>query len=113
MNQAKLAGAKEDRGSKLLASGVSYDPGTEALTRPTRLDSRCSILACCVVAVAFVLCPRAAGQGQDYVKGHYTKFEYRIPMRDGKKLFTAVYVPKDPSQRYPIWLTRTPYSVQP
>src|SRR5437899_9171 len=56
---------------------------------------------------------QAASQGLDYVKGHYTKYEYRIPMRDGKKLFTAVYVPKDQSQRYPMMLTRTPYSVQP
>ena len=23
------------------------------------------------------------------VRAHYTKYEYRIPMRDGKKLFTA------------------------
>jgi putative CocE/NonD family hydrolase len=55
----------------------------------------------------------AVAQGQDYVKSHYTKYEYRIPMRDGKKLFTAVYVPKDDSKRYPILLMRTPYSVQP
>jgi putative CocE/NonD family hydrolase len=52
-------------------------------------------------------------QGLEYVKAHYTKFEYRIPMRDGKKLFTAVYVPKEQSQRYPILLTRTPYTVGP
>ncbi|HUD75221.1 MAG TPA: hypothetical protein VMQ76_09130, partial [Terracidiphilus sp.] len=31
----------------------------------------------------------------DYVRAHYTKYELRIPMRDGKRLFTAVYVPKD------------------
>ncbi len=29
------------------------------------------------------------------VRARYTKYEYRIPMRDGVKLFTAVYVPKD------------------
>src|SRR5437588_9094442 len=55
----------------------------------------------------------AAAQGLDKVKAQYTKYEYRIPMRDGKKLFTAVYVPKDQSQTYPILLTRTPYSVKP
>src|SRR5579863_8604752 len=60
-----------------------------------------------------------AAQGQqappqeDYVKGHYTKYEYRIPMRDGKRLFTSVYVPKDTSQTYPILMDRTPYSVSP
>ena len=49
---------------------------------------------------------------QAYIREHYTKYEYRIPMRDGVKLFTAVYVPKDASTAYPILLTRTPYSVQ-
>jgi putative CocE/NonD family hydrolase len=34
-------------------------------------------------------------------------------MRDGVKLFTAVYVPKDESRQYPILLNRTPYSVRP
>ncbi len=58
-------------------------------------------------------CRDAAAQGLEQVKASYTKYEYRIPMRDGKRLFTAVYVPKDQSQRYPILLTRTPYSVQP
>ncbi len=50
---------------------------------------------------------------EDYVKAHYTKYEYRIPMRDGKKLFTSVYVPKDTAQAYPILMDRTPYSVAP
>ncbi len=54
-----------------------------------------------------------AAQGVESVKAHYTKYEYRIPMRDGVRLFTAVYVPKDQTQRYPILLTRTPYGVQP
>ncbi|HEY1859676.1 MAG TPA: CocE/NonD family hydrolase, partial [Gemmataceae bacterium] len=47
------------------------------------------------------------------VKANYTKYEYRIPMRDGKRLFTSVYVPKDQSQAYPMLLTRTPYTVRP
>ena len=54
-----------------------------------------------------------AAQGLDYVKANYTKYEYRIPMRDGVRLFTAVYVPKDLSQFFPILLCRTPYGVQP
>ena len=44
---------------------------------------------------------------------HYTKFEHRIPMRDGARLFTRVYVPKDDSQVWPIILTRTPYALKP
>jgi predicted acyl esterase len=43
-----------------------------------------------------------------WVAQHYTKYEHRIPMRDGVRLFTRVYVPKDDSQRWPIILTRTP-----
>jgi uncharacterized protein len=47
------------------------------------------------------------------VKEHYTKYEYRIPMRDGVRLFTSVYVPKDASRSYPFLIDRTPYSVGP
>ncbi len=49
----------------------------------------------------------------DYIKANYTKHEYEIEMRDGVTLFTAVYIPKDTSQSYPILLQRTPYSVRP
>jgi putative CocE/NonD family hydrolase len=57
----------------------------------------------------------ALPQGLEYVRAHYSKYEYAIPMRDGKKLFTAVYVPKDAAAQrlYPILLNRTPYGVAP
>src|ERR1700759_119898 len=51
--------------------------------------------------------------GEDYVKAHYTKYEYRIPMRDGVHLFTRVFVPKDDSSPWPIILSRTPYALRP
>jgi uncharacterized protein len=44
---------------------------------------------------------------------HYTKYEHRILMRDGVRLFTRVYVPKDDSQSWPILLSRTPYALKP
>src|SRR5438552_14600969 len=50
---------------------------------------------------------------QAYLREHYTKYEYKIPMRDGVKLFTAVYAPKDDAKLYPILLTRTPYGLKP
>src|SRR5262245_19114582 len=56
---------------------------------------------------------RAADVNQAYLREHYTKREYQIPMRDGIKLFAAVYSPKDDSQSYPLLLTRTPYSLKP
>ncbi len=52
-------------------------------------------------------------QGTEWIKENYTKKEYRIPMRDGIKLFTAVYIPKDTTKNYPILMVRTPYSVSP
>lgn len=50
-------------------------------------------------------------QGTYFVKQHYSKFEYMIPMRDDVRLFTEVYIPKDHSQDYPILLKRTPYGL--
>jgi putative CocE/NonD family hydrolase len=47
------------------------------------------------------------------IREHYTKYEYRIPMRDGVRLFTHVFVPKDRSQTYPMLLMRTPYGIGP
>src|SRR5579863_2614096 len=49
----------------------------------------------------------------EYTRAHYTKYEYRVPMRDGVRLFTVVYAPKDRSQTYPLLMLRTPYSVGP
>ena len=48
-----------------------------------------------------------------YIRYHYTKFEYQLPMRDGVKLFTTVYMPNDSSKPYPIMLQRTPYRSAP
>ncbi len=48
-----------------------------------------------------------------YYRENYTKHEYMIPMRDGVKLFTAVYVPKDVTLKYPFLMMRTPYGCAP
>src|SRR5689334_8209813 len=47
------------------------------------------------------------------VKAHYGKLEVRIPMRDGVKLFTSIYVPRDTTADHPILMDRTPYGVAP
>lgn len=49
----------------------------------------------------------------DYIKNNYNKREVMIEMRDGVKLFTSIYEPKDTSQKYPIMFDRTPYTVSP
>ena len=71
-----------------------------------------------LLGVALAACARVQAQARpeapEYdVKEHYTKYEYRIAMRDGVRLFTAVYVPKDRSHSYPFLIDRTPYSVAP
>lgn len=50
---------------------------------------------------------------EQWVKEHYTKKEYTIAMRDGAKLFTAVYAPKDTKEKHPFLMIRTPYSCAP
>jgi uncharacterized protein len=52
-------------------------------------------------------------QDSAWVKDNYTKLEQYIPMRDGSKLFTAIYIPNDKSEKHPILMNRTPYSCAP
>ena len=47
------------------------------------------------------------------VKVSFTKIERMIPMRDGIRLFTAIYIPENPSGKMPILMERTPYSCSP
>jgi putative CocE/NonD family hydrolase len=56
---------------------------------------------------------RKAEELRDYIRAHYTKSEHMVPMRDGTRLFVSIYAPKDASQKYPIWMMRTPYTVAP
>lgn len=44
---------------------------------------------------------------------HYTKYEYRVPMRDGVRLYTSVLAPKDTSTTYPLLLVRSPFGISP
>lgn len=48
-----------------------------------------------------------------WVREHYYKIERMISMRDGIKLFTAFYIPKDSSEKHPILFNRTPYTCSP
>jgi len=68
-------------------------------------------------AAAAQAAPQTPGTSlRDFVRENYTKFEYRVPMRDGVKLFTSVYIPKDvftDARTYPIMMQRTGYNVAP
>ena len=48
---------------------------------------------------------------QSYIKENYNKKVVQIPMRDGVKLTTIIYIPKDTTKLYPILLYRTPYRI--
>ncbi len=52
-------------------------------------------------------------QWESTIRLHYTKYEHMIPMRDGVKLMTSVFVPNDTTKTYPMLMKRTPYSVAP
>jgi uncharacterized protein len=52
-------------------------------------------------------------QDSAWIRENYTKIEQYIPMRDGIKLFTSIYMPKDKSEKHPILMMRTPYSCAP
>lgn len=56
---------------------------------------------------------RPSHADEAYIRANYTKHEYKIKMRDGLTLFTSVYTPNDRTQKYPIMMDRTPYSVAP
>jgi uncharacterized protein len=71
------------------------------------------LVACFALLVAVTVVAQEKAPPDAYARAHYTKYEYEIPMRDGVKLFTSVYVPKDRSREWPILLERTPYSVAP
>jgi uncharacterized protein len=67
----------------------------------------------CVIGMGVVFAQNRPDAPEFDIKAHYTKYEFRIPMRDGVHLFTSVYVPKDASHSYPFLIDRTPYSVAP
>ena len=75
---------------------------------------RSFLLAICLLTVNSAFSKQSvADEREAYIRANYTKYEYQIPMRDGVKLFTSVYVPNDTSKSYPIMMQRTPYRVAP
>ena len=73
----------------------------------------CTLGSLFLLALRGVTAEPAADTNAVWLAEHYTKYEHRIPMRDGVRLFTRVYVPKDESTRWPILITRTPYALKP
>jgi uncharacterized protein len=74
-----------------------------------RIGVALSVAAVAVTTPYFV----RTADGPRQTEARYVKHEYRIPMRDGVKLFTQIYVPRDGSKTYPFLVQRTPFGVQP
>ena len=66
-----------------------------------------------LIAAFTFLTSYAQNADSAWFRANYYKIEREIPMRDGKKLFTALYIPKDTSVAHPILFNRTPYSCYP
>jgi len=76
------------------------------------------VSACLLGMMDYGVRAQAPGVSQEeFVKSHYAKYEYRIAMRDGVKLFVSVYTPQAGAFKdagpYPFLMTRTPYSCGP
>src|ERR1700755_3172629 len=67
----------------------------------------------CILLLPLLSTCQTPAPDPDYVKHHYDKTEVMIPMRDGKRLFTAIYAPKDHSHPWPFLMERSPYSSGP
>ncbi len=63
--------------------------------------------------IAFAGTSNAQNKDSAWIRDNYTKQEVYIPMRDGVKLFTSIYIPKDISSKHPFLINRTPYSCAP
>ncbi|WP_432708411.1 CocE/NonD family hydrolase [Pedobacter sp.] len=66
-----------------------------------------------VLTMFFGLTAFAQQTDSAYIRQNFTKIERMIPMRDGVKLFTAIYIPTAKQKKHPILLNRTPYTVAP
>jgi len=70
-------------------------------------------LCCFMLLCTLVTAQRPSAADSAFIRDNYTKREVLIPMRDGVRLFTSIYTPKDLSKKYPIIMRRSPYSCSP
>ena len=70
-------------------------------------------LSCLLLFFSISFFAQSPAADSAFIRNNFTKREVMIPMRDGVKLFTSIYSPKDQSQKYPVIIRRTPYSCSP
>lgn len=68
----------------------------------------------CLFLVCLSVFTIALAQNEsEWIEANYTKREVMIPMRDGVRLYTAVYEPVSSDAKAPVLMTRTPYKAGP
>ena len=96
-----------------MALVIAQMSGCTSLTRASGPAQAPAQAAASPAAAPTPAAARSENDPRRFTQNHYTKHEFQVPMRDGVTLFTSVYAPKDTTERYPILLLRTPYSVGP
>jgi putative CocE/NonD family hydrolase len=66
-----------------------------------------------LILIFFYVVSFSQNADSTWLVNNYVKTEKLIPMRDGIKLFTSIYIPKDKAEKHPVLITRTPYSCAP
>lgn len=81
----------------------------ERIMKTTPISHQCITL----VLMLILGLTQALAQNPPPFRELYTKQEYMIPMRDGTRLYTSVYLPKNKPGKHPVLLERTPYGAGP
>src|SRR5450759_4149031 len=78
-------------------------------TKSNTISPLISAIFILLMAVSF----SSYSQPAETLKQKYDKQEVYITMRDGIRLFTSIYTPKNKSVTHPVLLNRTPYNIEP
>jgi putative CocE/NonD family hydrolase len=65
------------------------------------------------ISIPFSVSAQQVNSDSAFITDNYNKTEKMIPMRDGVRLFTSIYIPKDENEKYPFLIERTPYGCAP
>lgn len=83
------------------------------MTRHLRSAVFCAVTLTAAVFFAGSARAQDGDQLASFIRLHYIKQEHMVAMRDGTKLMTSIYSPRDTTRKYPLLMKRTPYSVGP
>ena len=95
--------------------GTSSCGDVSHATRRARwtIGAALALLASPVLAPVLAQRPAPDAAAIAEVRARYSKRELYLTMRDGTRLYTNIYAPRDTTRSYPVLLMRTPYSIAP